>query len=49
MLDDSYDWWDELTDKEKALVHQGKEDIKKGNYITNEAMHKRMKKIKYYG
>ena len=43
LLDDSYDWWEELSTSEKVLVDKGVKEIEQGEYIINEAMRAKMK------
>ena len=38
MIDDTYDWFDDLTNDQKIKVNQGLEDLKNGNSISNTEM-----------
>ena len=47
--DDSSDWWDELTDEQKASVEEGLEDIKNGRITPHDvAMEELNKHIAQY-
>jgi hypothetical protein len=38
LIDDKYDWWNDLTVTQQKLVQQGNEDLEKGKIISNQAM-----------
>ena len=42
LLDPENDWWEELTESQKAEILKGQEDVKKGRTIS---MHEFIKKI----
>lgn len=39
---DGVDWWDELSDAEKASIEKGLEDYKSGNVFTDEEVKREM-------
>jgi hypothetical protein len=38
LIDDKYDWWNDLTTAQQQLVKKGNDDLEKGKTVSNEVM-----------
>jgi hypothetical protein len=38
LIDDKYDWWNDLTVEQQKLIEQGADDVENGRTISNQVM-----------
>ncbi len=38
LIDDEYDWWNDLTEAQQKLIKQGTDDLDSGKTISNQVM-----------